>query len=253
MRQIVDAAGRKQQAIRRHVEPAGVRDRRHFDRGFGAVQKRVEHLRVHAGRLRFAGRQSVMAPDAIRRHVVIGRQIFGALAGGDDAKARRARPVHHLGGQRRLVAIGQRIDHAGLARFLGQQRAGQHVGLDIDHDDMLAGRNRRAGMPDADGRIAGRFHHDVHRAAGNRAHAVIGEGGSRDPLCIPADGAAGFAGAVAIEIDDDGHFKSRRVRHLRQKHRAEFSGADQRDANRLAGRKAGVEEAMKVHERIRSD
>ena len=115
---------------------------------------------------------------------------------------------------------------------------------------MLARRNRRAGMPDADSRIAGRLHHDVHRAAGNRARAVIGEGRSRDPLRIPADGAARFAGAVAIEVDDDGHFKSRRVRHLRQEHRAEFSGADQRDANRLAGRKAGVEEAMKVHERM---
>jgi hypothetical protein len=39
------------------------------------------------------------------------------------------------------------------------------------------------------------------------------------------------------------------VWHLRQEHRAEFSGADQRDANRLAGRKAGAEEAVKVHER----
>src|SRR5215212_9282583 len=114
---------------------------------------------------------------------------------------------------------------------------------------MLARRNRRAGMPDADGGIAGRFHYDVHGATGNRAHAVIGEGGPRDPLRIPADGAAGFAGAVAIDVDDDGHFKPRRVRHLRQKHRAEFSGADQRDADRLAGRKAGVEEAMKVHGR----
>jgi hypothetical protein len=39
------------------------------------------------------------------------------------------------------------------------------------------------------------------------------------------------------------------VRHLRQKHRAKLAGADQCDANRLAGRKAGAEEAMKVHER----
>jgi hypothetical protein len=104
-------------------------------------------------------------------------------------------------------------------------------------------------MPDADGGIAGRFHHDVHGAAGNRAHAVIGEGGSRDPLCIPADGAARLAGAVAIDVDDDGHIESRRMRHLRQEHRTEFSGADQRDANRLSGRKAGVEETMKVHGR----
>ena len=236
MRQIVDAAGRKQQPVRRHVQPGGVGDRRHFDRGFGAVEKRVEHLRVHAGRLRFARRQPVMAPDAFRRHVVIGRQVFGALAGGDDAKAGRARPVHHLGGQRRLVAIGQRIDHAGLARLLRQQRARQHVGLDIDHDDMLARRDRRAGMPDADGGIAGGLHHDVHRAAGDRARAVVGERRPRDPRLIPADGAARLAGAVAVEIDDDGHLQPRRVRHLRQEHRAEFAGADQRDANRFAGR-----------------
>ena len=180
-----------------------------------------------------------MAPDAFRRHVVIGRQIFGALAGGDDAKTRGARPVDHLGGQRRLIAIGQRIDHAGLARFLGEQRARQHVGLDIDHHDMLAGRNRRAGMPDADGGIAGRFHHHVHRAAGDRAHAIVGEGGSCDPRLIPADGAAGLARAVAVEIDDQRHLEPRRVRHLRQEHRAELAGADQRDANRLAGRERG--------------
>jgi hypothetical protein len=39
------------------------------------------------------------------------------------------------------------------------------------------------------------------------------------------------------------------MRYLRQEHRAEFSGADQRDADRLAGCKPGVEEAMKVHGR----
>ena len=188
-----------------------------------------------------------MAPDAFRRHVVIGRQVFGALAGGDDAKAGGAGPVHHLGGQRRLVAIGQRIDHAGLARFLREQRPRQHVGLDIDHDDMLAGRDRGAGMPDADRGIAGGFHDHVHRAAGDGARAVVGEGGRCDPRLVPADGAAGLAGAVAVEIDDHRHLQPRRVRHLRQKHRAEFAGADQRDANRFAGSAAGVEEVMKVH------
>src|SRR6476469_191618 len=42
------------------------------------------------------------------------------------------------------------------------------------------------------------------------------------------------------------------MRHLRQKHRAEFSGADQRDLNRFPGRAAGVEQAMKVHGRYMS-
>ena len=190
-----------------------------------------------------------MAPDAFRRHVVIGRQIFGALAGGDDAKAGRARPVDHFGRQGRLIAIGQRIDHARFARFLGEQGACQHVGLDIDHHDMLAGRNRRAGMPDADGGIAGRFHHDVHRAARDRADAIVGERGSCDPLLIPADGAASLARAVAVEIDDERHLEPGRVRHLGEEHRAELAGADQRDPNRFAGRVAGVEEVGEVHGR----
>src|SRR5882724_52440 len=37
------------------------------------------------------------------------------------------------------------------------------------------------------------------------------------------------------------------MRHLRQEHRAELAGADQRDADRLAGGVAGGEEAIKVH------
>ena len=57
----------------------------------------------------------------------------------------------------------------------------------------------------------------------------------------------GLSGAVAIEVDDDGHFQSRRVRHLRQKHRAEFAGADHADAERLGFGRAGQEHAMKAH------
>ena len=126
-----------------------------------------------------------MAPHARRRHVVIGGQIFGALAGGDDAKAGGARPVHHLGGQRRLVAIGQRIDHAGLARFFREQRPRQHVGLDIDHDDVLAGGNRGAGVADADRGIAGGFHDHFDVAAGCR-RAIVGEFRRRDPRVHPS-------------------------------------------------------------------
>ncbi len=246
MRQVVDAAGRKQQAVRGHVEPAGIGDRRHFDRGFGAVEERVEHLRIHAGRLRFARGQPVMLPDAVRRHVVIGRQVFRALAGGDDAKTGGARPVDHLRRQRRLVAIGQRIDHAGLARLFRQQRPRQHVGLDIDHDDMLAGGDRRARMADADGGIAGRLHHHLDIAR-HRLGAVGDEFRRRDPRIVPADGAAGVFRALRIEVDDHGHLEPRRVRHLRQKHRAELAGADQRDADGLAGGGAGLEEVGEVH------
>ena len=164
--QIVDAAGRKLQAIGGHVEAGGVGDRRHLDGGFGAVEKRVEHLRIHAGGLRLGGAETIMVPDPGRRHVVIGRQIFGALARGDDTESDRARPVHHFRGQGRLIAIGERIHHPGAAGLVGQQRSGQHVGLDIDHDDVLAGSDRRAGMADSHGRIAGGFHDHFDVAAG---------------------------------------------------------------------------------------
>ena len=102
-------------------------------------------------------------------------------------------------------------------------------------------------MLDADGGIAGGLHDDIHRAARNRPRAVIGKSGGADPRVIPADGAARLAGAIAVEVDDDRHLQPRRVRHLRQKHRAELAGADQRDANRFAGRAAGVEEMGEVH------
>ena len=112
---------------------------------------------------------------------------------------------------------------------------------------MLARRDRRAGMADADRGIAGRLHHHVHRAARNRARAVVGERRRRDPRVIPADGLAGVLRALRIEIDDDGHFEPRHMRHLRQEHRAEFAGADQRDADGFAGGMAGGEEAVEVH------
>ena len=95
--------------------------------------------------------------------------------------------------------------------------------------------------------VAGGFDHDVHRAACNRSCAVVGEGRPRDPLSIPADRAARLAGAVTVEIDDDGHLEAWRVRHLRQEHRTEFAGADQCDANRFAGCRTRPEEVMEVH------
>ena len=65
--------------------------------------------------------------------------------------------------------------------------------------------------------------------------AVGGECVAAMRAVVPADGAAGLARAFRIEIDDHGHLESPRMRHLREKHRAELAGADQRDANRLSG------------------
>jgi hypothetical protein len=64
---------------------------------------------------------------------------------------------------------------------------------------------------------------------------------------VVADGATRFAGTLGVKVDDDGDFKPRRMRHLRQEHRAEFAGADQRCANRLSGRRARLQKAVEVH------
>ena len=134
-----------------------------------------------------------------------------------------------------------------------EQRPHQHVGLHIDHHDMLARRNRRARMFVTDRRIAGCFHHHIHRPARNRAGAVVGERGGGNPRVIPADSAAGFARPVAVDVDDERHLQPRRMRHLRQKHRAELAGADQPDAEWLAFSRSLQQQTMEIHERSRTE
>jgi len=187
-----------------------------------------------------------MSPHACGRHIMIDRQILCALARGDDLEAGGARPVHHFGGECGLVAIGQRIDDARAARLVGQQWTGQHIGFDIDHDDVLAGSNRRACVTNPDGRISGRFHDHFDVCAG-RSRSIFRECRGGDPRGIPADCAASLARTLRIEIDNDGHFKAGRMRHLREKHRAELAGADQGHADGFSRRVALFEKVMQIH------
>ena len=182
-----------------------------------------------------------MLPHAVRRDGVIGRQIFGALAGRGDGEARRARPVDHFGDQRRLIAIGHGIDHACRARLAGEQRAGERIGFDIDHDDVFFRIDRLDRMRNAGRRIACRFDHHFDALVIDGVAPALGETRARDAGLIPADVAARRLGALGIEIGDHRDFDAGDRRHLRQKHRAEFSGADQPDADRLAGSNASGE------------
>src|SRR5262252_7214194 len=109
MREIIDAAWRKVETVPRHRQTAGVGDRRHLDRGFGAIEKGIEHLRVHPAAPSLFRRQAVMRPYLIWRHSVIRRQILGPFSGGGDLKTTGACPVDLLADERRLVAIGERI------------------------------------------------------------------------------------------------------------------------------------------------
>ena len=102
-----------------------------------------------------------MTPNVVGCDAMVGGQVFGPLASRGDLEAAGARPIDQVAGQRRLVAIGERINHPLVARLLRQQRPGKHVGFDIDHHDMPAGGDRRAGMGNAGRRRTGRLDNDL--------------------------------------------------------------------------------------------
>ena len=157
---------RKAQALALRHEAGGVAHRRHLDAGLGAVDEAVEHLRVD--RLAVGDVQILVedVPDVVGIGLVIVRLVARALAGRDHLEAAGARPVDVLADQRRLVAPGEAVDHArglGLAR---EQRAGERIGLDVDHDDVLAVLDRFDRVDDAGLGDAGRL--DDHLDAGMR-------------------------------------------------------------------------------------
>ena len=175
-----------------------------------------------------------MGPDVVGRAVVIGTQIFRALARRLHAKAGGARPIDHLGHQCRLVAIGHGIDDACRPRPFRQSRPGEHVGLDIHHHDMLAVLDRGQRMGDAGRRRAGRVDHHIDLIGGGQPAPVFEKGGRRDAFFLPADRAAGSPGALGRQIGDSGDFEAGRGGHLGQEHGAELAGSDQARAHRPA-------------------
>ncbi len=151
-----------------------------------------------------------------------------------------------------MIAIGEAVDNAGLPRLLGQQRPGQHIGFDIDHDDMLAGVNRSAGMGDPGGGMPGRLDHHLNIMAGAGSAAVVRKLCRGDQLRVPANAGAGRPRADRIEVGDHGDFQSGRMRDLGKKHRPELASPDQRDAHGFAGGMAPCQEREEIHGRPRA-
>jgi hypothetical protein len=158
---------------------------------------------------------------------MIGRQILGSLAGGGDLEAARARPIDQFAGQRRLIAIGERIDDPAGPRLLGQERPGQHIGFDVDHDDVLAGGDRRARVGNPRWRTAGRLDNDLDPGIGAGLGARRDERRPRNARHIPPHPPAGPTRPLGVEIGNNRHFQSGHCRHLVQEHRPELAGADQ--------------------------
>ena len=197
-------------------------------------------------------------PDGIGRGAVIVRLVARALAGRDHLEAAGARPVDMLADQRRLVAPGQAVDDArglGLAR---EQRTRDRVGLDIDHDDVLAVVDRRQRMADAGRRDAGRLDDHLDLGKGDQGLRIGGDMGAsglerfaercrRDRLLVPAGVRSWLKRARNVEIGDGHDVQSARAPRLRQKHGAEFAGPDQPDGHRPAGGLAFKQHGMEIH------
>jgi hypothetical protein len=165
-----------------------------------------------------------------------------AAAGGHHRKAAGARPVHQVADQRRLVAEGQAVHHAGLGGTARQQRPAERVGLHRDVDDMLALREGPRHVVDRMHRWP--VHSTTMSISGNATSAcqssVIQVVPSRSAAC--SDGAALRSGVQptrarlrfapsGVQVGDGHQMHARRARHLRQVHRAELARPDQADAD----------------------
>ena len=101
-------------------------------------------------------------------------QVFGALAGGDHLEAAGARPIDHLADERRLVAVGQRIDQARRRRFARHERPGERIGFHVDHDHVPARLAGQARMAQAGAWIAGGFDHHVEPVGPDQRLGIVG-------------------------------------------------------------------------------
>ena len=146
-------------------------------------------------------------------------------------KPQRARPIDHLRDERGLVAIGHRIDHALLAGSRRKQRAGEHIRLDTDHDDMLFRADGSEGMRDRRARIACCLDDNVHIIARARIESVACDDSSCHPFRVPPDGAAGRLRTFHVAIRDEGHLEPLDCRNLGKEHRSELASADKPDTD----------------------
>ena len=160
---------------------------------------------------------------------------------------RGAQPRDHPGAAVRVAeegAPGAGVDHPGLLRFEREQRAREHVRLDVHHDEVLSPSERVAGMPDSRLRPAGGLHHYVDVGARREGEGVVGERGLGDEGVAPPGGAAGGSSAVRRKIGDCGDPQAGGSRNLTQEHRAELASTDEPDPHRL--RCVGPPEKVRV-------
>ena len=103
--------------------------------------------------------------------------MFRPLPSADNVEPGRPRPVDKLRDQSRLVAVRHAVDDSSLLRFASQERTGEDVGLDIDHNDVLFVFATQKSVADAGRRASGYFEDYIYTRRGDQGGGVGRDGG----------------------------------------------------------------------------
>ena len=143
-----------------------------LDRGLGAVEEAVEHLRVEAAALGLLGREAVVAPHRLGRRFAEVRQPLVAAPGRPRPESRRCAPSRPgrrsaPAGRRRRANRSRRASAAFRASSGPQNASASTVTLTT----CLPLRERRQAVLDRGDRVAGAFDDDVDRRMATPARA----------------------------------------------------------------------------------
>ena len=177
---------------------------------------------------------------------MIFRLIPGSLAGADDFETDRLGPVELLHDEGRLIAVGHGVDDTVLLSFLGENRAEQTIGLNVDHDHMFARLDGGDRMGGSRFRITGNLQDHLafgldqgagvvgyaNFAGRRRVVDLCGRSCQRRTLFSPTSCFQGLIGPLGRELGNAHYLHSRGEPGLVEKHGAELARSYNPDSDR---------------------
>jgi hypothetical protein len=202
-------------------------------------------------------------PQGVGRGAMIVRLVARPLAGRDHREAAGTRPVDMLADQRRLIAPGKAVHHAGGRRLAREERPRERVGFHIDHDNVLAVGDGAQRVPDARRWNSGRFDNHFNLKTSDQGRCIRRDMRAPPLACVserccgdrafrPAGGAQLLLRARDVEIGDGHDVHAARGSRLREKHGAELAGSNHADGHRPSGGLALKQHGVEIHRGPRS-